>query len=364
MKRLLLVYPNQRWLKIDVNTTWNLNPASLCLLAAMVKDLVEIKIIDAQFYDLSIEKFSNEVQDFKPDYVGISVLSSEYGETLDITAALIKHIDQNIIIICGGVHPTIEYNKIITNENIDYICRGEGEFVLRKLLKYLLVLDKQENIELPSEGLVYIKKNKIIVQNPSIVDNESFKKLPWPDYSYIRLDDYLNEGPRYGPLRPPAFPYLRFMVTRGCPFGCSFCQVEKISGRKVRTRDPHDIVEELTFYRDTYNIKSIIFDDDNIIANKKFFRSLLKAMIEKELNLKFIIGAFAIFLLNDEILDLMVEAGCQGINIAVESGNKRVLKEIVGKPVNLDSIPGWIQKVQEKGLFCLSNFIIGFPAET
>ena len=76
------------------------------------------------------------------------------------------------------------------------------------------------------------------------------------------------------------------------------------------------------------------------------------------------IGAFAIFLLDEETLDLMVEAGCQGINIAIESGNKRVLKEIVLKPVNLDIVPTWIQKVHDKGLFCIANFIIGYPGET
>ena len=44
------MYPNQKWQKDDMNTVWDLNPVTLCLLAAMVKDVVEVKIIDAQFY--------------------------------------------------------------------------------------------------------------------------------------------------------------------------------------------------------------------------------------------------------------------------------------------------------------------------
>ena len=78
IKKVLLTYPNQRWHKTDLTTTWNLNPYTICLLATMIKDFVEVKIVDAQFYDLTKEAFLDEIKAFKPDLVGISVLSSEY----------------------------------------------------------------------------------------------------------------------------------------------------------------------------------------------------------------------------------------------------------------------------------------------
>ncbi|MDH5750122.1 MAG: radical SAM protein, partial [Rhodospirillales bacterium] len=80
--------------------------------------------------------------------------------------------------------------------------------------------------------------------------------------------------------------------------------------------------------------------------------------------LKFIVDAFAIFALDDEMLDLMVGAGCIGINVAIESGNQRVMNDIVLKPIKLDSVPPLIKKIRERGLFVISNFIIGFPGET
>ena len=88
-------------------------------------------------------------------------------------------------------------------------------------------------------------------------------------------------------------------------------------------------------------------------------------MIERKLNLKWIGIAFALFLLTDEILDLMKQSGCVGINIAIESGNERVLKEIVQKPIkDLKKVPEIIQKIKSRGLFCLANFVIGFPGES
>ena len=55
IERVLLVYPNQRWLKDDAVTTWDLTPYTICMLATVIKDLVEVKVVDAQ-----LEKYSEE----------------------------------------------------------------------------------------------------------------------------------------------------------------------------------------------------------------------------------------------------------------------------------------------------------------
>ena len=357
-KKLLLTYPNQRWEKEDTNTTWNLHPSTLCLLAEMVKDEVDVKVIDAQFYNLSVQQFINKVSKYKPDYVGISVLTSEYSNILDVTADAVKDIDPNIIVIAGGVYITTDYMQIMQNESIDYCVRGEGEYVIKELIQYLN--GKQDN--LPSEGIVYRNNSEIIDSPRAIVDD--LTKLPWPDYSLVKLEDYTNHEEREGPVWGTKRPTLRLIVTRGCPVGCSFCQVEYISGKKIRTRDPEDVVNELLFLKQKYGIKSVVFEDDNISMNKRFFMRLLELMIEKKLNLKWIIQAFAIFTLNDKMLDLMVKAGCFGVNVAIESGNQRVMDEIVLKPVTLEKIPPLIKTITDRGLFVLANFIIGFPGES
>jgi anaerobic magnesium-protoporphyrin IX monomethyl ester cyclase len=356
MKKLLLTYPNQLWQKFDITTTWVLNPATLCGLAAMVKDIVEVKIIDANYYNLTQEQFEEDIRKFEPDYVGISVLTSEYGITLDIAASIVKGVNSKTIVIAGGVHPTIEFMTVIQNTDIDYVCRGEGEHVFRDLLLYL---DGKGNA--PKEGFVFKKPGGVEVQSQAIVSDLS--KLPWPDFSLITLEDYLYTEHRKGPQRPPAMPYYRLRVTRGCPFRCSFCQVESINGLKIRTRDPKDVVNEIICYKEKYGLKALVFDDDNLNGAKAFFKKVLQLMIEKEVNLPWQIIAFAVWLLDDEMLDLMSKAGCTQIIVAIESGNQRVLNEIVQKPINLEKIPPLIQKVKQKRITVLANFIVGFPGE-
>lgn len=355
--KLMLTYPNQRWQKDDINTVWDMNPTTLCLLAAMVSDLVDIKIVDAQFYGMTREEFTKEIEDYRPNFVGISVMSSEYREILDIAAEIVKSVDKNIIVIAGGVHVTTSYEYVVNNENIDYCVRGEGEYVLRNLIKYLIGQDV-----FPSEGLIFRKSGEVIVQNHVLV--QDLTKLPWPDYNLVDFEAYTKKLERFGPTGPPLSPFTRMVTTRGCPFDCSFCQVEFISGKTVRARDPEDVIKELEFLKERYGIRSVVFQDDNLLMAVKYARELFSLMIKKNLGLKWVGTAFAVWCFTDEVIDLMRNSGCVGVNIAIESGNERVLKDIVHKPIkNLHKVPEIIAKVKSKGMFCVANFIIGFPGE-
>jgi anaerobic magnesium-protoporphyrin IX monomethyl ester cyclase len=115
-----------------------------------------------------------------------------------------------------------------------------------------------------------------------------------------------------------------------------------------------------------YGIRSVVFEDDNMLMAEggRFARRLFGLMIEKELGLKWSAIAFAVFLLTDELLELMEQSGCVGINIAIESGNPRVLKDIVQKrALNLNKVPEQIAKIKSRNMYCIANFIIGFPGE-
>lgn len=356
-KRLLLTYPNQRWQKDDANTVWDLNVSTLCLLAAMVKDIVDVKIVDAQFYGMTEDAFRKEVEDYDPDYVGISVMTSEYRDTLDVAARIVKSV-KDAIVIAGGVHVTTCSERVMRNKNIDYCVRGEGEYVLRDLIKHL-----NGEGELPSEGLIFRSGDKLVLQDQARIPD--LTKLPWPAYELVDFHAYLNKASRFGPNRPAGLPSVRMTTTRGCPIGCSFCQVELISGKKVRSRDPRDVVAELLFLKEKYGVKSIIFEDDNLLmAGNGHAKQLFTLMAEKRLGLQWTGIAFALFLMTDELLDLMRDSGCVGVNVAIESGNERVLKEIVKKPIkDLHKVPEIIEKVRARGMYCIANFIIGFPGE-
>ena len=349
------MYPNQRWQKDDINTVWDLNPSTLCLLSTMVKDIVDIKIVDAQFHNMTQEAFRKVIENYNPDYVSVSIMTSEYCDILDIAARIVKSINKNIIVIAGGVHVTTNYDYVMRNKNIDYAVRGEGEYVLKNLIEFL-----NGGTDFPSEGLIFRNGDEIIVQNQAIVKDIS--KLPWPAYELIDYKMYLNKAQRFGPNRPAELPCARIVTTRGCPFGCSFCQVEIISGKKVRAKDPEDVVDELIFLKEKYGIKSIVFEDDNLLmAGNNYAKRLFTLMIEKKLELKWTAIAFALFLLTDELLDLMRDSGCTGINVAIESGNERIRKDVLQRKISNKTIYDAAHLLHKKNILFRTENMLALP---
>jgi len=354
----MLVYPNQRWYKYDLTTTWNLSPYSLCMLAAMIQDKYEVKIVDAQFHNMSKEQFKKEVQEFHPDCVGISILTSEYSSILDTAASIIKGIDREIITIAGGVHITTQYYRVMENRDIDYAIRGEGEYVLRDFLNYL-----NGEGELPTKGLIFRKENgQLEVLPPDLV--QDLDALPPPNYDLVDYASYTNTGPRYGVDSVHLYPYARILTSRGCPVGCSFCQVKNISGNKWRPRSAECVVDELALLKEKYGIKAFIFEDDNPFFQKERTKKMFRLLKERNLNLKWKAAGVAVFMMDEETFKLMAETGCQMIGIAVESGSERILKQVIKKPVDLKKVPQMIKLAQKYGIYVAANFIIGFPGET
>ena len=59
------------------------------------------------------------------------------------------------------------------------------------------------------------------------------------------------------------------MTSRGCPFNCSFCVLDKLSKRKVRYRSPENVIEEtvnetIDFVKELQKIKPLYYKDMNI----------------------------------------------------------------------------------------------------
>jgi len=357
IEKVVLAIPNFRWQDWKINTLWNIHPYNICLLSAMVEQEYDVVIVDANIDDLSKEEFVKILEREEPDVVGLTVLTNEYGRAGHIAAEIIKNVDKSIIVVFGGIYATNSYSSIIENQNIDYVVVGEGEYVFKNLLGYL-----NGRNDLPVKGIAYKRDGKIITtpRENFITDLDS---LPLPSYHKIDFLKYANAIPRESVDGPREFPYARVITSRGCGIGCSFCEVEYIAGKKFRSRSPVNIVDEIEWLKTEYGIKSLLFDDDNMLLNKNRAKDIFREMIKRNLDITWNAAAVSVFLLYEEMLELMKESGCQFLDIAIESGVERVLKEIIHKPVKLEYARKMVKKVKELGIDISANFVIGFPGE-
>jgi radical SAM superfamily enzyme YgiQ (UPF0313 family) len=112
--------------------------------------------------------------------------------------------------------------------------------------------------------------------------------------------------------------------------------VPSLQGSYFRARSPDNVCDEIEWLKKEYGIKAVVFDDDNLVTNTKRAKALFKRMIDRGLTLPWTYTSTAVFRLDTEMIDLMVESGCEYINVAIESGSERVTRDIVLKPLDYD----------------------------
>lgn len=359
IQKIVLVIPNYNWDKENKkgensSTLWHFIPYNLCLLAAVLEQekRYEIKVIDALAESLSIEQFELRIRKEEPDFVGISVLMDFYGYTGHIAAEIIKSIDKNIIVGLGGVHATANPERNVKDRNYDYVMCGEGEEMLPELIHYI----NGERKTLPKGVWTY---NTAGGHSELITDLDQY---PLPAYHLIDYSQYAMKAERKSLDGPASYPYARILTSRGCPYNCCFCQVEKIAGRKFRPRSAENVLKEIEWLVDRYHVKSLIFDDDNLLTDRQRAVKIFEGLEKYKIPWKMI--ATAAFLLDDELIERMGRSGCIYVDIAVESGTERILHDVIRKPLKLEKAVEVVKKLKQENIYVAANFIIGFPGET
>lgn len=356
--KVILMYPNFNWAESMSRTKWYAHPYNIGLLASMLEDKYDVSILDAGMDNLSKEDFAKKIRDTRPDVLGVSLGTNEYMNSGLIAAKIAKENSPETKIIVGGVGVTSNSEPFLKDSNVDGAVIGEGEYVVREFCDFL-----NGEGPFPKQGVLYKKDNQLIGKG-RVDFIRDLDALPLPAYHLVDFMKYATTMQRESVDRPRGMPYARIITSRGCPFSCCFCEVGSISGKKMRFRSLEKIAEEIELLIKDYGIKAISFDDDNLTVDKKRAKDLFKMMIDRKYNLNWNDPATAIFTLDDEMLDLMKESGCQYLGVAIENGNQRVLKDIIHKPVNLEDVKKTMKKIKERGIDVSTNFIVGFPGET
>ena len=333
--KVLLVVPNFRWVDINANFLWDYIPYNLCLIAATIRDNHEVKIIDAYHDNLSEESLQAQMRLFYPDIVGVTCMMDQYKSAMFRVCQMVPRGAKCVV---GGVYASTNPERC--GMHADVVIQGESEIAFKEFL----------------DNGVHFPGPQALKLNPS--------SLPRPAYDLIDYPNYINRWNRPSVDRPPALPYARILTSRGCPYNCNFCQVKVIHGKKYRPRSVDHIIDEMKWLRDTYGIKSWVFDDDNMLEDRARAIDLFESMIRHDLDLPWCSIATPVYKVDDEILTLMKSSGCVYVDYAIESGTERVLKEVIHKPVNLLKAAETVLGTVREGIFTTCNFIIGFPTET
>ncbi len=315
---------------------------------------VEVLVNRKQYADY--EKIINE---FQPDIVGFSSVSSQYVFTKDL-AKIAKDLLPNVITIAGGVHPTLSPDSLLETDYIDGFLRGECEVALEEFLyKVHNGLPYKE-----IDNFAYVDGDKVICNElkPLVKD---LNTLPLPDKE---IYPYFKSSIKQTGSAP-------FFFTRGCPYTCTYCMNQSFAdlyNRKrnfPRYRSPESCIQEIEEVVEKHHkdIEYLFIGDDifgpNLKWRKEFCTKYKKRIFEKY-KTKFMILLRVEMCQNEEVLKILKDAGLFRVLFGVESGDEQQRKEILDRNMTDKTIRKAFNNCRKNGIDTIAVNIIGFPNET
>ena len=289
--------------------------------------------------------FEADLKEFQPNYLVANIATPTFQSDM-MAVKLAKEILPNICTIVKGA-PFLTYNTNTIYENpfIDYVIMGEAELTLKD------ILDGVPNCDIL--GICY-RENFQPVKNDKRPFIDNLDILPFPARHLV--DNSIYRRPDNGKVQAVV------KVARGCPFHCFFCLATPVSGAKVRTRSPENVVAELKECVEKYNIKNFLFWSDIFNFNREWTLELCQKIIESGLKITWSSNTRA-DTMDDEMAKMMYKSGCRLVSIGVESGSQKMLDNI-GKKITLDDIRNTVKILKKNKIKIYNYFVIGLPWET
>lgn len=320
--------------------------------AVLRKNNHEVRLFDV-YPDDDIHGIIKELEgSFPPDLIGFSVMTTNFWKARDF-AFLLKRKFPDAKFCAGGIHPTVRPKETLEKMNLDFVIIGEGENVLTNICHNLENNQNLHNIK----GVAFKEGNKFYI-NEGLDIVENLDTLPFPARELLPVSRYLV---------PPGYIRSHFLnrvlsvyTSRGCPARCTFCNSSSIFHRSVRRRSFINVIEEIKYLIDRYNIDGLYFHDETFTVKPEWVKNICKEL--KPLKLRW--GCQTrVNLVSEELLEVMRDTGCLQIDFGIESASEQTLKSIK-KAQTPEQIKKAIELTKKYRIKSFASFMIGLPGET
>lgn len=300
-----------------------------------------LKMKSCEFSYLDLRKLKNwdhfirEISGRRPEVVGISATTVDY----DVAYQAAKQIKSALPFtktVLGGIHATVSPDECVEDGAFDHVVMGEGEITFYEIIK----------------GEIRRKVIKGILM-------EDLDKIPFIDRKIFGKDEH--------PIFPKLFPkpFATFISSRGCPYGCSFCQPaeRKVFGRRMRNRSPENLIQEIELCTKDMGIRSYLIHDDCMLWDREWTENFLSILIKNNIRIPFSLQSRAdLICKNHDLIKSLTKVGLTMILIGFESGSQRILN-FLRKGTTIEQNLKAAQICKNNNIAIWANYMFGIPGE-
>ncbi|MFW9819965.1 MAG: B12-binding domain-containing radical SAM protein [Candidatus Thorarchaeota archaeon] len=321
----------------------------------------------------NVNECVKKLMEYKPKIIGFTVYDSNFMQCSLISEG-IKAFNSHTVIIFGGPTPSVQSKEILeTIRSVDICVRREGEEVVLELLNNLVLNDfNLKQVDFANIKGITFRKEKSIIINPEsniLLSNLSIKNF---------IDKY--PSPYLSEIIPisRAFP-IGIITGRGCNQNCIYCNCAVMSKKNIFFHSIDRVIDELKLINEYKKFTGAVpFVDDSFTILPKRAKKICEAIIENDIKIP-LLCTTRCDKVNEQLLDLMKQAGFVSIGFSLESAVPRILNTIgkVRPPGDINSEDfgkeiQYIEKLKQMTSYAkkigidkvYASIMIGLPGES
>jgi radical SAM superfamily enzyme YgiQ (UPF0313 family) len=291
-------------------------PLSGALMAALTPPIVDVELLHEMVRPIDYETDA--------DFIALSFMDFCAPHAYEVSE---RFRQRGKVVVAGGRYPTTFPEEVAPH--FDAIVIGEAESVWPQVVEDLVNGDLKKVYE-AQRGLPLVN-------------------IPPPRYDLIESQ----------------FPVsVVTEATRGCPYTCSFCQLN-VKPVPYRCRPVEDVIRDLkAVSRLPYHKRKMaMILDNNLGGNRDYAKSLLKEIAKLKL---WGIGFQFSFdcLQDDEFVDLLAKANCIMAFVGLESLNEPSLKSVHKRQNRVEEYQDLFAKLKRLGILTFTGMMLALDEDT
>lgn len=303
-----------------------------------------VVLFDAQVESSASEQIKQLVTLFKPEVVILTISLPSLDHDIVFANWLQEILPSNCYIVFKTSirHPPI-VEKILRESDCAYCIIGECDLIIDQILMLHT-----------SQGTARIVGGKYKEEQESLLYDLDL--LPDLNRKFLKNEKYC-----YSTLGAKT---TTMQTSRGCPFRCSYyCPYPLVQGSVWRFMSAPRIIREIQTIVQEEKITNIFFRDATFTLNKKRIQELCELIIERSLKFSWWCET-RVDCLDVDLVNIMREAGCVGMNIGVETGDENLRTVRAKQGVTLSEIARLTHHCRRIGVRLRFLLMIGLPGET
>ncbi len=323
-----------------------------------------VDIIDAEALNLSPESVAQEVGDRDSRLAVVVVYGHQpSASTQSMTAAgqtlraIRETAPETRTLIVGG-HVSALPERTLREEEVDFVCQGEGPRTLEQLLPFL----REGGTGDPSkiDGIWYREGDNLRRTSATPTVKDLDQDLPGISWDLLPMDRYrAHNWHCFGHVHDRQ-PYASLYTSLGCPFRCTFCCINAPFGKPgIRYHSPDQVISEIDVLVERYGVRNIKIVDEMFVLSKRHVEGICDRIIERGHDLN--IWAYArVDTVHGGLLPKMKRAGFNWLALGIESGSEHV-RDGADKAFKEEDIYRTVRETQAAGINVIGNYIFGLP---